>query len=241
MNNNDSQIYLIPSTIASDTQDLVITPQIRSVISIVDYYLVEHVRTARRFISSLKIRDVSKLHFEKYDKHSKEDEISELLAPLKNGQSIGVISEAGCPAIADPGNAIVRWAHTNKIKVTPLSGPSSIMLALMASGMNGQQFEFHGYIPIDKTVRMAKIQALEKEALKTGKTQIFMETPYRNMSLAIDLISYCKEETSICLACDLSSPNEFIKTMTVAQWKDNLPNLHKKPTIFLLHPGSNYI
>jgi 16S rRNA (cytidine1402-2'-O)-methyltransferase len=241
VNNNNSQIYLIPSTIAPDTQDLVITPQIRSVISMVDYYLVEHVRTARRFISSMRIRDVSKLHFEKYDKHTKEEEISELLAPLKNRQSIGVISEAGCPAIADPGNAIVRWAHKNKVKVTPLSGPSSILLALMASGMNGQRFEFHGYIPIDNIARMATIQALEKEALKTGKTQIFMETPYRNMSLAADLFRYCRDETSICIACELSSPNELIKTMTVAQWKGNLPNLHKRPTIFLLHPGSNYI
>jgi len=211
------------------------------VISVIDYYLVENIRTARRFISSLRIRDVSQLHFEKYDKHSKEDEIGELLEPLKNGQSIGVISEAGCPAIADPGNAIVQWAHRNKVKVTPLSGPSSILLALIASGMNGQQFEFHGYIPIDKTARMIKIQALEKEAMKTGKTQIFMETPYRNMSLAADLLSYCRGETEICLACEISSPNEFIKTMTVAQWKGNLPNLHKRPTIFLLHCGSNYI
>ncbi len=234
MNNKSAQIYLIPNTIALNTQELVISPQIKQVISAVDYYLVENVRTARRFISSLKLRAVSQLHFEVFDKRTEERKISELLSPLRNGQSVGVISEAGCPVIADPGNQIVQWAHRNKVKVTPLVGPSSVILALMASGMNGQHFEFHGYLPIDKILRTKKIKSIENESLITGKTQIFMETPYRNRALAEALLDGCADLTNICFACNLSSLTEDVRTKTVSEWKGQLPELHKTPTIFLL-------
>ena len=235
MNNKPAQIYLIPCTIAPNTQESVISPQIKQVISAVDYFLVENVRTARRFISSLKLRVVSELHFEVFNKHTDEQEINKLLSPLRNGQSIGVISEAGCPAIADPGNQIVQWAHRNKVKVTPLVGPSSLILALMASGMNGQHFEFHGYLPIDKILRLKKIQSIENESLITGKTQIFMETPYRNRALAEALLDSCANQTNICFACNLSSSTEEVRTKKVSEWRGQLPDLHKIPTIFLLH------
>ncbi len=234
MNIDFAQIYLIPSTIAQKTQDLVITPQIKQVISEIDYYLVENVKTARRYISSLKLRTISELHFEVFDKRSTEHELSELLSPLSRGKSVGVISEAGCPAIADPGNQIVQWAHRNKVKVTPLVGPSSVILALMASGMNGQHFEFHGYLPIDKTLRIKKIRSIENESLKTGKTQIFIETPYRNRALADALLDSCADQTNICFACNLSALTEDVRTKKVSQWHGQLPDLHKIPTIFLL-------
>ena len=147
---------------------------------------------------------------------------------------MGVISEAGCPSVADPGSVIVRWAHNHQIPVVPLAGPSSILLALMASGMNGQRFEFHGYLPIDKSKRSQKIKALEKESLKTGKSQIFMETPYRNNALLDALMKECNPATGLCLASDITAPQQTIVSKRVNQWKDQIPDLHKKPTIFIL-------
>jgi 16S rRNA (cytidine1402-2'-O)-methyltransferase len=228
------QIYLIPTTIAPGTQDQVLAPAVKEVIKSLDYYLVEHIRTARRFIASLGLKDLSTLHLELFNKSTDASELDNLLRPISQGFSIGVISEAGCPAIADPGNKIVQWAHRNNVKVTPLAGPSSILMALMASGMNGQHFEFHGYLPIDSSLRAKAIQTLESQSLKTGKTQIFMETPYRNMSLAKDLVKHCRPNTSICIACNLTAKEEFIKTLTANAWKNNLPDLNKKPTIFLM-------
>lgn len=234
MNKSCAQIYLIPSTIAPDTQDRVITPYIHETISKLDYYLVENIRTARRYIASLGIRDVSAIHFKVFDKKTTNIELKDLLAPVLTGTSVGIISEAGCPAIADPGSKIVQWAHTNNIKVVPLVGPSSIILALMGSGMNGQNFEFHGYLPIDKIKREKAIKYLEHESSRTGKCQIFMETPYRNTAMANDLIRYCRDQTAICFACNLTSSKEFVMTKTVKHWRDALPDLQKKPTIFLM-------
>jgi len=238
--NDSARIYLIPSIIAPETQDQVITGQIRQVISKVDYYLVENIRTARRFISSFKIREVSSVEFRVFDKDTTELQFSGLLAPVLEGIPAGIISEAGCPAVADPGSRIVRWAHRNLIRVVPLTGPSSIILALMGSGMNGQHFEFHGYLPIDKQQRMKKIQFLERESFKTGKCQIFMETPYRNAVMAESLIQHCQGDTSICFASDLTSGNETIITKTVNQWKRHLPEVQKRPTIFLLQAKSKF-
>ena len=238
MNDKAPRIYLIPSIIAAETQELVISPQTIKVISFVDHYLVENVRTTRRFISSLKVRDVSELHFEIFNQHSEEREVEELVSPLKLGKSIGLISEAGCPAIADPGNLVVQWAHRNDVKVTPLSGPSSIFLALMASGLNGQNFEFHGYLPIDKSLKIKKIKSLESESKKSGKTQIFMETPYRNEALIAALLNCCRTDTKICLASNLTADNEMVSTKTVAEWKREFPKLQKVPAIFLMQAGS---
>lgn len=235
----DALIYLIPSTISPDTQSQVISAQIREVIEMVDYYLVENVRTARRFISSLKVRDVSSMEFQVFNKDSTEIQLSHLLSPVMEGIRVGIISEAGCPAVADPGSRVVRWAHNRGIRVVPLAGPSSIILALMGSGMNGQHFEFHGYLPIDSSKRLKKIQNLERESLKTGKCQIFMEAPYRNVAMAQALIDHCSGDTLICFATDITSDNETISTKTVSQWKKKLPEIHKRPTIFLLQAKSN--
>ncbi len=236
---NKAKIYLIPSTIAPGSQEAVISPQIRQVVSRVDYYLVENIRTARRFISSLKIRSVSDLNFRTYDKNTSEADLRQLLVPLLQGNDTGVISEAGCPAIADPGAGIVRWAHRNNVKVAPLAGPSSILLALMGSGMNGQHFEFHGYLPIDKGERARKIKSLEKTSIQTGKSQIFMEAPYRNMAMAQSLVDHCQSGTWVCFATDLCGVDESIITKTADQWKGKLPDLHKRPTIFILQANPN--
>ena len=238
MKENPVQIYLIPSIIAPNTQQLVIPQSTIQVIKKLDYYLVENIRTARRFIASLKLRDVSELHFQLFDKDSKDSDLDGLLNLIEQGISVGVISEAGCPSIADPGNKIVRWGHQHGIKVTPLTGPSSIFLALMASGLNGQHFEFHGYLPIDQSSRTKTIRSLEKESGITGKTQIFMETPYRNQSLVKSLLQHCQPDTSLCIACDLTSPDEFIRTHKVKDWKGRLPDLHKKPAIFMMQSRS---
>ena len=238
MKENPVQIYLIPSIIAPNTQQLVIPPSTIQAIEKLDYFLVENIRTARRFIASLKLRDVSELHFQLFDKNSKDSDLDTLMSPIEQGISVGVISEAGCPAIADPGNKIVRWGHKNGIKVTPLTGRSSIFLGLMASGLNGQHFEFHGYLPIDESHRNSTIRALEKESTRTGKTQIFMETPYRNQSLLKSLLQHCQPDTSIGIASDLTSADEFIRTHKVRDWRKDLPDLHKKPTIFMMQSGS---
>ena len=241
LTNSATQIYLIPSTIAPDTQEQVIPEQIRQVLLQVNYYLVENVRTARRFIASLKIRDVSTLDFKVLDKKTSIVQLDQLLAPLKSGCSVGIKWEAGCPAIADPGNKVVTWAQQNEVRVVPLVGPSSILLALMGSGLNGQHFEFHGYLPIDKNRRTKTIKYLEQESSKTGKCQIFMETPYRNRAMAESLLKHCHGETLICFAIELTSKNEYIRTKTVNQWKQGLPELHKKPVIFLIQSNSSHI
>jgi 16S rRNA (cytidine1402-2'-O)-methyltransferase len=241
MNELPVQIYLIPNIIAPDTQGLVIPPGAIDVIKTLDYFLVENVRSARRFIASLKIRNVSELDFQLFDKRSHQSDLEQLLEPLSRGASIGVISEAGCPSIADPGNKIALWGHQHGIKVTPLTGPSSILLGLMASGLNGQHFEFHGYLPIDQSSRERAIRLLEKESSKSGKTQIFMETPYRNTALLEALIRHCQPDTYICIACGLTGPDEFIKTYRVKNWKHRLPDVHKKPTVFYMHSNAGDI
>jgi len=237
MNGSTAQIYLIPSIIAPESQQ-VISPQVIQVISEVDHYVVENIRTARRFISALKIKDVSTLHFEQFDKDSDPLKIPVIMAPAMNNQSIGIISEAGCPAVADPGNLLVRWAHNKGIKVVPLSGPSSILLALMGSGMNGQHFEFHGYLPIEKADRAKILKQLERDSARTGKTQIFMETPYRNNKLAQTLVEQCRDETLICFASEITGESESILTKSAVEWRGNLLDLHKRPTIFLLQARS---
>ncbi|MDH3708387.1 MAG: SAM-dependent methyltransferase [Cyclobacteriaceae bacterium] len=229
-----AKVYLIPNIIAPQTETLVVTPQVRDVIAKIDFYLAENIRNARRFISSLKIKPVDQLHFEQLDKNTSDQQLAELVAPLMEGQSLGIISEAGCPGVADPGSMVVAWAHKQGIAVIPLVGASSILLALMASGLNGQHFEFHGYLPIEGRQRQRTIKRLENESAKNRKTQIFMETPYRNQALMTALVQFCQESTKICVACNLTAEDELVRTMTVAHWKKSLPDLHKKPAIFLL-------
>ena len=230
------KLYLIPTTISENTQDTVITQQIKSVISSLDYFLVENVRTARRYISSLKLGlTIEDLQFEVLDKKTKDAELERVTKPLLNGKSVGIISESGCPGIADPGAKAVELAHKNGIQVVPLSGPSSIFMALMASGFSGQSFVFHGYIPIDKKDRILKIKEMESDAIKKYQTQIFMDTPYRNEKLLNDILASCNTATLLSIARDVTGDREFIQTKTMKDWKKSKPKLNKIPVIFSLY------
>lgn len=229
------RLFLIPTVIAQDTAEQVLPPQVLETLSHTDYFLAENLRTSRRFISALRLgRPIDQLHFEVLDKHTPAQEIAPLLAPLRQGHDMGILSEAGCPGVADPGALAVAYAHQHNITVVPLVGPSSFLLALMASGFSGQSFAFRGYLPIDKEARLKAIRQLEKEARHHRQTQIFMETPYRNDALLRDILIHCATDTLVCLAKDVTGPNEFIKTQTVREWQQQVPTLHKIPTVFLL-------
>lgn len=238
MNNrkqNKGSLYLIPSTLYENTQDRVINLQTRETLKKIEYLMVENIRSARRFISSLNIgREIDSYFFEQLDKNTTPMEAERLLKPLLGGKDGGVISEAGCPGIADPGSLAVEAAHRLDIRVVPVSGPSSIMLALMASGFNGQKFAFHGYLPIDKQKRAAAIRQLEKNAAKFDETQIFMETPYRNNQMLADILKNCEASTRLCIAKSLTGEREWIKTRTIAEWAREIPDLHKEPVIFII-------
>jgi len=230
------QIYLIPIVIADDTQKEVITTQVINAIKACDIFYVENIRTARRFISSLQLGLVIEdLDFEVLDKSTSHEDCFELVKPALQGQRIGVMSESGCPGIADPGAKLVHMAHQLGITVKPLVGPSSILLGLMASGFNGQSFTFHGYLPIDKRERSQKIKKLEKESMELDSTQIFMDTPYRNEQLFADLIKHLRPDTWLCVAKDITGKTEKIKSQPVAKWKKESIKLHKVPTMFLLY------
>ncbi|AUD03574.1 SAM-dependent methyltransferase [Spirosoma pollinicola] len=229
-------LYLIPTLLADDTAEQVLPPHIRSIIEKTDAYFVENVRTARRFISGLKTsRVIDETTFFDLDKDTPPSDtrrqIQELMERKRNA---GVLSEAGCPGVADPGSVVINMAHTLGWRVEPLVGPSSILLALMASGMNGQSFVFHGYLPIERQDRARAIRYIEKEAMDRLQTQIFMETPYRNDALFADIIANCQGNTRLCVACNLTAPDASVRTMTIREWKTQVPDLRKKPTVFLL-------
>ena len=230
------KLYLIPTPLAENSNEKLTTPQLQEVIRNLDHFLVENVRTARRFISSLKLGVViEKLRFEILDKNTKPDALALLCQPLLSGVDIGVMSEAGCPGIADPGNLAVAYAHDNRIEVIPLIGPSSIFMALMASGFNGQSFTFHGYLPIEKHQRTNAIKFLERDARQKNQTQIFMETPYRNNQLLEAIMKVCDPHSLLCIAKNVSGAKEMIKTKSIKDWKKSKIDLHKAPTIFLLY------
>lgn len=234
MKNATGILYLVPSVIAEDTEKHVLSPQILEVCRNTKYYLAENIRTARRFISSLALGiAIPELEFSLFDKKTPDAEIPALLQPLLKGNDMGVISEAGCPGVADPGARAVAWAHKNNIRVAPLVGPSSILLALMGSGFSGQSFVFHGYLPIKSGERVKALKQLEREA-QGGQTQIFMETPYRNNHLLTDLLQHCHGNTLLCVASGLTTEQELVKTLPVAGWRRQQPDIHKIPTIFLL-------
>lgn len=227
-------LYLIPSVIAENTEKKVLSPQILEVCAQTKIFLAENIRTTRRFISSLGLGiPIPDLQFFVLDKNTPDQEIPGLLQPLLSGQDVGVVSEAGCPGVADPGARAVAWAHKHEVRVVPLVGPSSILLALMASGFSGQSFVFHGYIPVKGPERVQAIKQLEREA-KGGQTQIFMETPYRNKQLFDDIIQHCHGTTRLCVARGVTGEQELIRTMPVSGWKRTQPDLHKIPTIFML-------
>jgi len=226
-------LFLIPTVLAENTSDSVLTPQIKDVITNLNFFFAEDIRTARRFISSLKLgKVIDQITFVELNKDTHPLDTKQQLTNLT--QNAGVISEAGCPGIADPGSVAVKFAHDLGISVVPLVGPSSILLALMASGMSGQSFVFHGYLPIDKVERKKEIQQLEKEAFHKRQTQIFMETPFRNNQLLNAILETCQPDTLLCIASSVTSPDEFIKTFSIRYWRKNVPDLHKKPTIFII-------
>jgi 16S rRNA (cytidine1402-2'-O)-methyltransferase len=230
----NGNLYLIPNTIADNTQNAVIGPHIRDVLPGITHFLAEDIRTARRFLSSLKIYDsIESLHFEVLNKDTNPLELSNLLKPIYDGLHIGILSESGCPGIADPGAIAVRFAHENDIKVRPLVGPSSILLALMASGLNGQRFAFHGYLPIEAKDSARVIRDLEKESRLKSQTQIFIETPYRTNALFQLLLKTLSEETLLCIAANVTGDSEAIETFPVRRWKSIGKEWAKMPTVFL--------
>lgn len=229
-------LYLIPVLLGETSIEKVIPSYNTGIISELKFFIVENIRTARRFLKKCNPEiDIDELIFLELNKHTDKKDISGFLDPMKRGVSIGVMSEAGCPGIADPGADVVAIAQQKGYKVVPLVGPSSILMAVMASGFNGQSFAFHGYLPIDSNERINKLKQLETICYKEDQTQLFIETPYRNMKLAEDILEHCKPQTQLCIATNISCEDEQIITKSVKAWKGNLPDLNKKPTIFLIY------
>lgn len=232
--NNNGKLFLIPNVIATHTERMVVTPQVRESLRDIRHFLAEDIRTARRYLSRLKVYEqIESLSFSTLDKDTREEDMADLFAPVFDGNHLGVISESGCPGIADPGALAVAFAHGHGIRVIPMVGPSSILLSLMASGMNGQQFAFKGYLPIQGREAGKTINEMEKESRARNQTQIFIETPYRNNALLSHLLKHLAPETRLCLAVDVTGEKEFILTRTVKMWRQHLPELPKLPCVFL--------
>ncbi|WP_033961764.1 SAM-dependent methyltransferase [Psychroserpens jangbogonensis] len=236
MNTDFGKLYLIPTRLGDNPPLEVLPISVKKIIELVDDYIVENEKTARRFIKKVDSRkQQSTLKFEILNKYSQPEEIQYFLDTCKSGKSMGLLSEAGCPGIADPGAEVVKLAHENNIQVVPLVGPSSIVLALMSSGMNGQSFAFNGYIPIDKSERKATLKKMERISFEQNQTQLFIETPYRNNKIIEDICNALHPQTRVCIACDITLPTEYIKTLTVKEWKHVNIDLHKRPAIFVIH------
>ncbi|CAA0201977.1 Tetrapyrrole (Corrin/Porphyrin) methylase family protein [Tenacibaculum maritimum] len=230
------KLYLIPTTLG-DTEPLEVMPiSVKKVVEKIDYFIVENEKSARKFIKKITpTKPQSSLQLHLLDKYSSEFETRNYLDICSEGVHVGLLSEAGVPAIADPGASIVKLAHEKGIQVVPLVGPSSIVLAMMASGMNGQNFAFNGYLPIDKSERKKAIKNLERTSKEKNQSQIFIETPYRNESMLEDLRATLSPTTQICIACDITLPSEYIRTLSAKEWKFEKANLHKRPAIFIIH------
>lgn len=229
-------LYLIPVPLG-EVADIALTipAQARQVAATLRTFVVEHPKTARQFLKQTgTAAPLPEIRMLTLNEHSRPEELDSLIQPLLAGEDVGLLSEAGCPAVADPGANLVRLAHRRGIRVIPLTGPSSILLSLMASGLNGQGFAFLGYLPAERTERLKKIVEIEQFSATRNQTQIFIETPYRNLPLLQDLLASCKPGTELCIAIDLTLPTEFIATRPVSEWKGRLPDCHKKPAIFLL-------
>lgn len=229
------KLYLIPVPLSDVPHERCLPEYNCRIIASLKHFIVENVRTARRFLRvACPDLVIDTLTFYELNKHTEPEALSSYLDPLTQGESVGLLSEAGCPAIADPGSDVVAMAHRRGFAVDPLIGPSSILLSLMASGLNGQRFAFLGYLPIDDSDRTRAIRDAEHRALSLGETQIFIETPYRNERLVSELIRHCRPSTRLCIASRLTDPDAMIVTRTLAQWRGHEPQLHKQPTIFLL-------
>lgn len=231
-----SALYLIPVTLGDTAIERVLPEYNRQIIAGISHFVVENIRSARRFLRrSNPDIIIDNLTFYTLDEHTRIEDISTLLTPLREGKPMGIISEAGCPAIADPGADLVAIAQREGLPVVPLVGPSSILMSLMASGFNGQSFAFNGYLPVEPAERMRRIKQLEQRAYQEDQTQIFIETPYRNHKMIEELVRTCRPTTRLCVACDISCENEEIHTRTMAQWKKAKYDLQKRPAIFLIY------
>ncbi|MBQ8854106.1 MAG: SAM-dependent methyltransferase [Alistipes sp.] len=231
-------LYLIPCPISEDTAVADVTPAAnQAIIDSLDYFIVENTRSARRFLSkSGYAKVIDEATFVELNEHTTSPtEIARMIEPLKAGRSAGVISEAGVPAVADPGQAVVELCHKHNIRVVPLVGPSSILMAVMASGLSGQSFAFNGYLPIKEPERSKTIKRLESRARTEHQSQLFIEAPYRNVKLLEQMLKSLNPDTRLCIACDITSKSEYIRTQTVAQWrKSTMPDIQKRPTIFII-------
>lgn len=237
VNSEKGTLYLIPNTLGKTPENNTIPEYVLNIIRGLEVLIVENVQSAARYLQW--IGDTIpeyEIEFLLLNKKTPTHEIASFLNPLKNGKDAGLLSEAGCPAVADPGSELIKMAHAQHIKVSPLVGPSSILLALMASGFNGQQFCFHGYLPIDKNERQQAIQKLENESKASGATQIFMEAPHRNDDVVKDVIKMCNPDTQFCTATNLTRPDERIISKRISEWqRDSDASIHKEPTIFLIY------
>ncbi len=232
----ETALYLLPVTLGDTSIESVLPPYNKEVILGIRHFIVEDVRSARRFLKKVdKDIDIDALTFYTLNKHTSPEEIAGYLKPLADGASMGVISEAGCPAVADPGADVVAIAQHKNLKVVPLVGPSSIILSVMASGFNGQSFAFHGYLPIEPGERAKRLKVLEQRIYSESQTQLFIETPYRNNKMVDDILHNCRPQTKLCIAANITCDDEFIKTKTVKEWKGKVPDLSKIPCIFLLY------
>lgn len=232
----DIALYLLPVTLGDTTIESVLPSYNKEIILQLKHFVVEDVRSARRFLKKVdKDIDIDTLTFYTLNKHTSPEEISGYLKPLQSGLSMGVISEAGCPAVADPGADVVAIAQQKNLKVVPLVGPSSIILSVMASGFNGQSFAFHGYLPIEPGERVKMIKHLEQRIYNESQTQLFIETPYRNNKMAEDILRNCRPQTKLCIAANITCEDEYIRTKTIKEWQGKLPDLSKIPCIFLVY------
>lgn len=232
----ETALYLLPVTLGDTPLENVLPTYNTEIISGISHFIVEDLRSARRFLKKVDSSiDIDSLTFYPLNKHTSPEDIAGYLKPLVNGASMGVISEAGCPAVADPGADVVAIAQQKRLKVVPLVGPSSIILSVMASGFNGQSFAFHGYLPIEAGERAKKLKSLEQRAYTEDQTQLFIETPYRNHKMLEDILLNCRPQTKLCIAANITCEGEYIQTRTVKEWKGNIPELAKIPCIFLLY------
>jgi 16S rRNA (cytidine1402-2'-O)-methyltransferase len=229
------RLLLIPVTLGASSLAAVIPQEVQQRVRTLEYFVAENPKSARAYLKQVgTTKPLQELHIATLNEHTAEAAVAELAAPLLAGHDVGVMSEAGCPGVADPGAKLVRYAHQRAVRVVPLVGPSSILLALMASGLNGQSFAFHGYLPVAELERERALRDLEKQSRRLGQTQIFIETPYRNQKLLHGILSACADTTLVCVAADLTLAGEEISTRTVAAWKTNRPQLDRRPALFLM-------
>ncbi len=236
INQQYGTLYFIPVTMGADNIHQVLPTDVLNIAQNLNEFIVENEKTARHFLGVINHKKpIREIKLKPLNKHTEDKSLPELLSSLIKGQDVGMMSEAGCPGIADPGAKLAALAHKKGIRVAPLVGPSSILLSLMASGLNGQRFSFIGYLPTDKAERIKQLKLLEQRAKSFNETQIFIETPFRNQHMLEDIILNCHHETQLCIAKNISLPDELIVTKSIAEWKKIvLPDLHKKPTVFLL-------